>query len=74
MNKNNDLIRQKLDELIAIAQEQKDVNVAIVLLTLQGAKLGGLDGVLADTVQKLINEVLIPFTLSEIESHKISLN
>lgn len=50
---------KEIDNLIARAQEE-DPNLYIILSAYMGAKLTGLDGVLAQTVQHTVRTILIP--------------
>ncbi len=62
----NDLISQKLEELISIAESEKDNNVAIVLLALAGARQNGESGLLATKVQECVKEILLPKAYSKL--------
>ena len=56
----DELISEKIEELIELAKIADDKNVQIVLLALSGARAAGDDGLLGEEVQRFIREVLIP--------------
>ena len=56
----DELISEKIEELIELAKIANDKNVQIILLALSGARHAGDDGLLAEEVQRFIKEVLIP--------------
>ena len=56
----DELISEKIEELIELAKIADDKNVQIVLLALSGARHAGDDRLLAEEVQRFIKEVLIP--------------
>jgi len=54
----NDLISQKIEELIEIAKKEGDKSTELILLTLEGAKLYNCDKLLAKKVQEHLKEIL----------------
>lgn len=70
----SDLITQKLDELITLAQIEGEPNVQIVLLGLSGARTIRDDGLLAEKVQEFIKDVLLPKAKRDKNSSQASLN
>lgn len=54
------LITQKLEELIELTDAKNDVNSKIVLLILHGAISSGQDGMLAEHLQYYAKNVLLP--------------
>jgi hypothetical protein len=56
----NNLIQEKIDELVQLAQAEGDINTEIILHSLSGARNAHDDGLLAVFVQKFTKEVLLP--------------
>ena len=54
----DDLIEQKIQELIDIAKALGDNNTVVVMLTLQASKLVGYDSLVAKHCQKVGSELL----------------
>lgn len=57
---NSELVTQKLDELIRLAQEECEPSVQVVLFGLRGARLAGDEELLAARMQDFIRDVLLP--------------
>lgn len=56
----SDLISNKIDELVALAEVEGDSNALIVLLILQGARAVHDDGLFAKKCQEFAKDVLLP--------------
>lgn len=54
------LFTQKLQELTKLAESEGEPNAQVILLILEGARLGNKDGMLAKRMQQYVEEVLIP--------------
>lgn len=65
-----ELINKKLDELIALAELESDVNAQIILHCLRGARAAGEDGNLAALVQQYIITSLMPKAMQAIHDNK----
>lgn len=68
------LITEKIEQLIALAEVEDEVNVRIVLLALSGARTSDMDGMLAAKVQEYLKDVLIPKIRADREAAAASLN
>ncbi len=55
-----ELISEKIEELIELTKLANDRNTQIILLALSGSRHSGDDGLLAEEVQKFVRDVLIP--------------
>lgn len=62
---NRELIEDKLDELIEIAEKEDDNYILVVLLGLRGAILSGDEAILAKGVHDIIQNELLPKLLGE---------
>ena len=60
MDKHNDLIANKLEELIALSKAEGDNNTQIVLNALHASRGMDDDGLLAGHVQEYVKDVLLP--------------
>ncbi len=56
----SELLTKKLDELIELAKAENEPNTLVVLLALRGARKANDDELLANSVQTLLRDVLLP--------------
>lgn len=59
----NDLLQTRLEEVLELARKENDINTVRVLLALVGSRRVGLEGILADALNPIMEEVLYPMVL-----------
>ncbi len=70
----SEMVTEKLMELIQIAELEDEPNVEVVAKALYGARMSGDCHIIAEEVQKLLREVLIPKVRIENERRKAQNN
>ena len=70
----NQIIKNKIAELITLSEKYKENDVQIVMTALSGAIAGGDETMLAINTQEFIKKVLMPNAMQQIANRNASQN
>lgn len=59
----NELISEKIKELIELSKEHEELATASMLLSIMGARTIGQEGILCSHISKFVAEILLPLCL-----------